>query len=144
MKGNDLSLEEMLPLMLDVLKSGGEFSFYPQGTSMLPLLREGTDSVILRTCGGIKKNNIYLYKRNNGDYVLHRAIKLCADGTLCFCGDNQSIIERGVHREQIIAQVVAVVRDKKRMGTGSFWYRLTHLSAPARAFRFRKRLNRSI
>ena len=141
MKGNDFSVEEMLPLMLEVLESGGEFRFYPKGTSMLPLLRQGVDSVVLRTCVSVKKNDICLYIRNSGEYVLHRVVKVNKNGTFCFCGDNQLEAECGVHREQVIAKVVAVIKGEKRTGTGSFWYRLSRLSRPARSFRFRNRKN---
>lgn len=139
MKELELSVAEMLPLMLEVLESGGEFRFYPRGTSMLPLLRQGVDSVILRSFGTIKKNDICLYRRNNGEFVLHRVVKCCKDGTLCFRGDNQSVTECGIRREQVIAKVVAVMRGDTRTKTGSVFYRLTHLSAPARALRFRGR-----
>ena len=36
-------------LIREVLASGGEFRLYPHGTSMLPLLRQGIDSVALRS-----------------------------------------------------------------------------------------------
>ena len=139
MKELDFSVAEMLPLMLEVLHSGGEFRFYPKGTSMLPLLRQGVDSVILRTADHIKKSDICLYERNNGDFVLHRVVKYCKDGTLCFRGDNQPSTECGVRRDQVIAKVTAVMRGDTRIGTGSLWYRLTRISAPARALRFRGR-----
>ena len=35
-------------IIREVLSSGGEFRLYPHGTSMLPLLRQGRDSVSLR------------------------------------------------------------------------------------------------
>lgn len=139
MKELDLSVEEMLPIMLEVLESGGEFRFYPRGTSMLPLLRQGLDSVILRTCDNIKKGDICLYKRNNGDYVLHRVVNVAKDGTLDFRGDNQPQLERGVHSSQVIAKVARVMRCEKPVSPNSIFYRLTRLSAPARAWRFRKR-----
>ena len=128
----------MLLLLLEVLESGGEFRFYPRGTSMWPLLREGVDSVILQTVDRIKKNDICLYRRNNGEFVLHRVTRLCKDGTLCFCGDNQFKAECGVNRKQVIAKVSAIMKGEQRAGTGSAWYRLTRLSAPARALRFQK------
>lgn len=41
------SLEQMSDAMKSVFDSGGEFRFYPRGTSMLPLIRQGLDSIAL-------------------------------------------------------------------------------------------------
>ena len=139
MKRIDGSLAELLPLMREVLESGGEFELFPSGTSMLPLLRQGIDSVILKTNNNIKKGNIYLYRRSNGDFVLHRLVEIAPDGTLCFRGDNQTVTERGVEPAQIIAVVDRVLRDGKPTKPLTLWYRLTRISAPARVLRFRKR-----
>ena len=44
----EFDMRELYPLLSEVLESGGEFRLYPKGTSMLPLLREGEDSVLLK------------------------------------------------------------------------------------------------
>ena len=44
MKGR---LDEVMDLLREVLASGGEFQIAPEGTSMLPLIRPGRDTVIL-------------------------------------------------------------------------------------------------
>ena len=41
------SLSEYADIIREVLDSGGEFTLYPRGTSMLPLIVEGRDSVTL-------------------------------------------------------------------------------------------------
>ena len=41
------SLSELEAIIRRVTDSGGEFELYPKGTSMLPLILEGRDSVIL-------------------------------------------------------------------------------------------------
>ena len=143
MNNPNASLAELLPLMLEILQSGGEFRLYPQGTSMMPLLRQGVDSVVLRTDDNIKKNDICLYKRSNGNFVLHRVVKAEPDGTFRFRGDNQAATECGVPRDQIIAKVVCVMRGEKACKPATLWYRLTRLSAPARALRFRSRKNKN-
>ena len=139
MNNPSTSLAELLPLMLEILQGGGEFRLYPRGTSMLPLLRQDVDSVILRTDDHIKKGDICLYKRNNGDFVLHRVVKAEPDGTFVFRGDNQTIAEPKIGKEQIIAKVTCVMRGEKACKPATLWYRLTRLSAPARALRFRSK-----
>ena len=139
MNNTSASMAELFPLMQEILQSGGEFRLFPQGTSMLPLLKQGADSVILRTDNNIKKGDICLYKRNNGDFVLHRVVKVEKNGTFVFRGDNQTKAEPDVQREQIIAKVVRVMHGEKVVKPLTLWYGITRLSAPARALRFRKR-----
>ena len=58
-----------------VLDSGGEFTVYPKGTSMLPLIRQGRDSVTLaKPSAPLKRGDIAFYLRDNGQYVLHRVV----------------------------------------------------------------------
>ena len=77
---------------------------------MLPLIREGKDSVILVAPDNLKKHDIVLYRRKNGAYVLHRIIKI-RDDEFIMCGDNQGQPERGIYRENIIAKVSSVISD---------------------------------
>lgn len=87
---NKLSLELSISweLIKEAISSDGEFRLYPRGTSMMPLLREGIDSVLLKKPEGVSKNDIVLYKRSNGQFVLHRVIKI-KNGEYVMCGDNQ-------------------------------------------------------
>ena len=41
---------------------------------MLPLLREGVDSVMLSLAEEIKKYDMVLYQRDDGQFVLHRVV----------------------------------------------------------------------
>ena len=132
-------MEDLLPLIEEVVASGGEFRLYPRGTSMLPLLREGRDSVALVAPDGFSRGDICLYRRKNGAFVLHRLEKIEQDETLSFRGDNQKQIERGIREEALIARVAAVYRDEKRVSLTSFRYRsycVFRLKQPFRALRF--------
>jgi hypothetical protein len=96
-------------------EKGGSFTVYPKGTSMLPTLREGKDSVTLIPPKSIIKNGIYLYKRPNGKYAMHRLIKI-TDDNLIFCGDAQLVLEN-VKKEQILAYVECIYSGNKRKDT---------------------------
>ena len=133
------TVEELLPILLEVIESGGEFRFYPRGTSMLPLLRQERDSVVLVRPDTLSCGDICLYRRTNGKFVLHRLMKIEKDGTLTFCGDNQTALERGLSREAVIARVSAIYRDDKRIemnALSSRLYRLSHIKQPFRTLRF--------
>ena len=73
MKKQEIKLEQIEQTIRKVLARGGEFSFYPGGTSMHPLIVQGRDKVTLAALPDrIKKYDIILYKRENGTFVLHR------------------------------------------------------------------------
>jgi len=107
-----------------VLDSDGEFRIYPRGTSMLPLLREKKDSVVLiKTVGPIKKHDIILFKKSSGQYILHRVIATEKD-SYTTCGDNLHIPEYNVKPEQIIGIVNKIYRDDKLFNTKKIPYRI--------------------
>jgi len=107
-----------------VLENGGEFRLYPRGTSMLPLLREGKDSVgLVKPAKDLKKNDIVFYLRDDGHYVLHRIVKVKGD-LYTLCGDNQVMLEEGIRSEQIIGVVERVFRGDKEISGKNFGYRI--------------------
>ncbi len=108
------TLDQMSGTMRQVLESGGEFRFYPRGTSMLPLLRQGVDSIALVAAPEkLHRRDIPLYTRPSGQYVLHRVVGEDADGYI-MCGDNQTAFEHGVRHSQICGVVTAIYRGKKQ------------------------------
>lgn len=118
MKENRIPLKELLPVIQEVLASGGEFLLHPQGVSMLPYLCEGRDSVMLCAVTGTpRRGDILLYRRLDGTLVLHRVVKVERDGTLSMRGDNQYFVERGIREAQVIATVSRVVRNGKEHAT---------------------------
>lgn len=119
----ELSVDEYIPLVSEAVSGGGEFRLYPKGTSMLPLIRHGVDSVLLTAVNEPKKNDIVLYRRENGQYVLHRIVKLDKGGSYSMCGDNQTVVEHGITRSQMIATVSVVYRGERAVSLSSLAYR---------------------
>lgn len=109
----ELTVAEMLPLIEEAIESGGVFTLYPKGDSMKPLLRMGKDAVELCAADGATVGDIVLFRRENGQFVLHRIVDEKPDGYV-FCGDNQCVLEGGIKREQFVAKVGAVLRDGVR------------------------------
>ena len=120
-------MNEMVGLIEEVISTDGEFRLYPKGTSMLPLIRQGKDSVILVKPSLLSSKDIVLYKRSNDQFVLHRIIKINGDD-LILCGDNQSELEKGIKSTDVIAKVKAVYIDETRYegvagnNNASFYY----------------------
>lgn len=147
---NEFYLGDAIEVIEEVLASGGEFKLSPKGTSMLPLLLQGRDSVILRAPKEkkLKKNDIAFYRRSNGQFVLHRVMSVKKDGSYTMCGDNQTTLEHGIREEQIIAYVERFYKGDKEVNQSSLKYRLYLLfwcSIPSRrALIFMGRCTRKI
>ncbi|MBO5726751.1 MAG: S24/S26 family peptidase, partial [Clostridia bacterium] len=82
-------LEELLPVLETVLQEGGEITFTPRGNSMRPMLKGGVDVITLKRFNRpLKKYALPLYRRENGQFVLHRVVGKNKDGYV-MRGDNQ-------------------------------------------------------
>ena len=97
--------------MKEVIESGGEFTFTPNGVSMLPLIRPGVDQVTLvKVTEKPKVGDAVFYLRDNGQFVLHRIIEI-ENGEYTMCGDNQFFLEKGITDKHILAKMKALIRD---------------------------------
>ena len=66
----------------ETLKKNGILVYTDKGDSMMPLLRENKDLMIIRTLSEPpKKSDAVLFKRPNGALVLHRIVKANKDGS---------------------------------------------------------------
>lgn len=120
---NETALSQIMPLIREQLDSGRNVKISPKGTSMLPMIHQGRDSVTLSPLPDkLKKYDIPLYRRDNGQYVLHRVIKV--DVTYTCMGDNQFDPEPGLRREQMIAVVTAFSRNGREHTVNEFPYLL--------------------
>lgn len=129
------SMDSLMPLFRERLAAGQTIRFSPRGISMLPMLRQGQDSVVLSPVPEkLKKYDLPLYQRRDGKYILHRVVE--AGETYTCVGDNQFELERGVEYDQMIALVTAFYRGDKEIRVDSPGYRLYcrfwHYSRPVR------------
>lgn len=109
----EISMADMEELMVEKLKLGGKVRFTPTGISMLPMLRDRKDAVVLEPLSHEpEKYEIFLYKRKNGAFVLHRMIGKNEKG-LIFRGDHQYRDEMGICPEDIIGIVTGFTRKGK-------------------------------
>lgn len=126
MNNQDVYLSEAIDVIEEILNGGGEFQMYPRGISMLPLIVQERDSVVLKKRSGppARKWDIAFYRRENGQFVLHRVMKVCQDGTYVMCGDNQISFEKNVLPEQIIGYVDQLYRKGKKVSFRSLRYKV--------------------
>lgn len=122
------SMSRLHPIICEAIKDGGQFVFYPSGMSMYPTIKEKEDCVVLVEAKSLQKNDLILYLRDNGKYVLHRIISL-KNGHYILCGDNQFVYERGITDSHIIAMAHEIRKpsgkvislDEIRAYTPSLW-----------------------
>lgn len=109
-KSVSVELEELFPIIKEKLSLGGSFKFSPKGVSMLPIIRPGIDSVTISPVNRkLKKYDVPLYRRDNGQFVLHRVISV-KKNSYVMCGDNQLVPEYNISDRHIIGLVTSIHR----------------------------------
>lgn len=100
----------------EILDETGTLVYTNVGTSMMPLLRQRRDLLIIgrKPEGRLKLWDVPLFKRDNGKYIMHRVLWVRKHDYL-ICGDNQWRIERGITDRHIIGVLEAVNRDGNLM-----------------------------
>lgn len=133
----------------DELARSGKLVQPNVGDSMMPLLKQGRDLMILepKPQGRCKRLDAVLYKRPDGKYVMHRILKV-REKDYVICGDNRCNKEYGVPDEWILGILTGVIRKGKQISVKDWRYRLyVHLWCdffPVRSFiiRVHRRLHR--
>lgn len=135
---HETTLDELMPLFREQWETGASVRFSPRGTSMLPMLRQGIDTVTLSPLPErLEKYDLPLFRTQEGKYILHRIIRAEQESFTCM-GDNLFVPETGIRKEQMIALVTAFSRGGKEHRVEEAGYRLYcrlwHYSRPLRRF----------
>ena len=110
---NSISLEELWPIMEEQILAGKTVRFGPKGISMLPLIRQNIDTIVLKKAPEkLNKYDLPLYRRDDGHFVLHRVVGFDDKGYV-MCGDNQAIYEHGITDKHILAIAVGMYRGEE-------------------------------
>lgn len=110
------------------INENGKILFTNIGKSMNPLIKQDRDILIIEKINGkLKKYDIPLYKRDNGQYVLHRILSV-RDNEYVICGDNCYVKEYGIRDTNIIGILTGIVRNGKQIKMTDLKYKIyTHL-----------------
>lgn len=123
MKMKRVPTQSLMEVVMLQLQTGQRANLTVTGFSMLPMLREYYDTVQLKPIDGrLQPGDIALYHRDNGQFVLHRVIRLTQEGYL-FCGDNQAELEP-VRQDQLMAVVTGFTKNGKQHKTEEPAYRI--------------------
>ena len=94
----------------EVLAEKGKLIYTNVGDSMYPLIKPRDLLVIKRPELPLKRLDIPLYKRDSGQYVLHRILKVRKDDYL-ICGDNRVGTESGITDRHMIGVLTDIIRS---------------------------------
>lgn len=105
------------------------------GDSMMPLIKQDQDVIIIERPKAwddiktdnsstklLKKWDVVLYKRDSGQYVLHRVIKVRKNDYL-ICGDNRFYKESGITDKHVLGILTSVKKPDMEILIGSKEYR---------------------
>ena len=135
---HETTMAELMPLFREQWEAGASVRFSPRGTSMLPMLRQGLDTVTLSPLPEtLKKYDLPLYQTEEGKYILHRIVSVEGETFTCM-GDNLFVPEPGLRREHMLAVVTGFSRGEREHSVAEPGYRLYcrlwHYSRPLRRF----------
>ena len=115
--------QEYMEMIRALLEDGQEVSMIVTGNSMRPFLKHGRDKICMKkTDRKLRKGDIVFYRRENGQYVMHRILK-CGDQSYTLLGDGQIVPESGIRQEQIFARITKVQVRGKWIGPENFRWR---------------------
>lgn len=130
MNDENLNLSEMIEVISEIVENGGEVSILASGKSMEPFIRDKKDKITLtKAPQELKKNDIPLYKRTNGQIVLHRVVAKEKNGYV-MRGDSQWAQEHGVTSSEVRAVLKSVEKNGKIYFKNSLYTRLYELFLP--------------
>ena len=116
--------QQYVGLLRELIEEGKEVTFLVTGNSMSPFLIHERDTVFLRKPGRLlNRGDIVFYRRESGQYILHRIVHVNSDGSYDMIGDNQTEIEKQVRRDQVFALVCRVRRKGKILTAETFWWK---------------------
>ena len=106
-------MSDLAPLdFRQALQKEGFIVKYPVGTSMLPLLRQSVDSVVISPITSpLEKYDVVLYEKN-GHCILHRIISV-KNGNYIIRGDNRLYKETDVKAGDMIGIMTGYYRKDK-------------------------------
>lgn len=118
---NDILLEDVASL----LDEGRDVTLAPKGSSMLPFIMEGRDSVVLRRMPDVEEGDIVLARLEDHRYVLHRIMTVNRN-RLTLMGDGNLGQTEICGKADVIGTVVSIVRGEKKLRPtkGTLWKHL--------------------
>lgn len=119
-----MPMESLAQLVRLQLENGGRSNLLVTGVSMHPILRHRRDRVeLIPPPETLRRGDLILYQRADGQYVLHRIVSKPKEGAFVCSGDNQWTPE-DVTATQVVALVDVYIRKGKAISANAWPCRL--------------------
>lgn len=107
-----VKVQDLFSVLHEFLENGQNFKMTVTGNSMMPFLREGKDAVLIskESYSNIKRHDIVLIQRDNGEYVMHRVLKKSAE-SFYMVGDAQCRVEGPLRPDQLRGIIRSIYRN---------------------------------
>lgn len=103
-------MEDLLSLAAKDLSQGYRVIVRARGNSMYPLIHDKTDKIVLAPiCAPLKVGEIVL-AINDGDFILHRIVKIYSD-SIILRGDGNPAGMEHIKIGSVLGEAVAIVRS---------------------------------
>lgn len=120
-----ISAQELFPILKEQLARGRNIKFTVTGSSMLPWIVGGRDSVELISAAGqtLKKGNIILYQSGEDHYILHRITQVTPNGFIT-TGDGNCWRDGETPARSVIGKVTVIYRKNRIISCTSIRWKL--------------------
>lgn len=96
----------------NIIAEQGKLVYTSEGDSMFPIIRPRDLLIIEAVRDPLRVGDVPLYKRDSGQYVLHRIVEI-QKGKYAMKGDNRTFVEKGITDKHIIGVLTGIVRNGK-------------------------------
>ena len=109
----------------EIISTHGKLIYTNKGDSMMPLIKQDRDLLVIsrKPKHRLKKYDVPLYKRDSGQYVLHRILKVRKNDYVIL-GDNCINKEYGITDDDILGVMTRYVHKGKEHTVNETGYRL--------------------
>ncbi len=118
----------------EIIERDGQVLEMTYGVSMQPMLRQGQNPIIIsKVVSAPKKRDVILFKDSTGKYILHRIIRVTADGFVTR-GDNLFVTEK-VQSAEVVGVLTGYYKGEKYIDCKkNFGYRVYSFFTPLQYF----------
>ena len=117
-----VDIHAYLPVLMELVEEGESVTLTITVGSMTPFLVHGRDQILFQKPDRpLRRGDMAFFRRQNGDYVMHRVCRADPTGYY-FVGDGQQIIEGPIAPDQVFGLITQVCRKGRWIGPGDFWW----------------------
>lgn len=117
-----MRFKDFVPVAREMLEDGREYGCEVPNGDMMPTLRDFYDTVVIaKPYSTLKKNDVVLYQKTNGEFSISRIVYINGETYSLSC-DGLSTTDYNVHNDQIIGIMTSFLRKDKTISADNKYY----------------------